>query len=473
MRIFRAVGAGLVGLAVLGSAVFAGASIYLQTDDITKSDTPISQDVMPPTTSTPSPTPIPTLEPYTARMHQLYGELPPRREELSFYYDRIGTLEQELMQGYTDPNIREELSWDDLMVKSNAFIRGVYVLGWAPEAYTTVDLDTMLDKIRDDFHANTVVYLATISNDGTKFIEDGASFQSLSYAVAKAKEHGLIPGIRLQINPSDAESARLGTNWRAAIGKYFDETQWAEWFANLKGIGTQYIDFAEQNDVPFMVMLDEMNTAQTRPEFALTLKDFERKYDGVMTYQPNFDHTIDLGLYISGTNSYSPARNQASARQGDRTPYDQAAAISQFVGADFEEDIGNFISSPFQQSLKTVFSGNRYSVLTETGSNNSNSAYPFGCLFPGGLVSEIPAFPNEQADYDATTATIFSYLASIGRVHGAIFYGMMGQPDEQLPCARDFKITPGSGEVLKKFFDDPFNFGIKYWHILADKGILQ
>ncbi|MEK6967093.1 MAG: hypothetical protein AABX51_00505 [Nanoarchaeota archaeon] len=476
MNIKKLVGAGVVAGLIGASSTFLGLQVYTQLDNVLGQSNNGISTVNIPSSQTPlitaSPTPKPTPHPYSTRLDQLFGNLPEYNTGLNYYYSRISELEQELLRGYTDPNIKEELAWDHLMVHTNAFVRGVYVLGWAPEAYTTVDLDTMLDKIRDDYHANTVVFLTTVENEGTQFFKTGPADNSLQYAVGKAREHGLVPGIRIQIDPTAAESARLGTNWRASIGEYFGEAEWAEWLRNLKNTGMDYVNFAHANNVPLLVMFDEMRVAQQRPEFAGLLKELEHSYDGVMTYQPNFDDTQDFGLFVNGTNSYSPARNQLAARRGDTTPFDQASAIRQFTGAEFEQSTGSFIPSPFQQTLSTIFTGKQYSLLTETGSNNSNSAYPFGCLFPGGLVETIPSFTDEQMNYYRTTATVFSKLANEGRVHGAIFWGVMGQPEQQLYCASDFRITPESGAVLKQFFDDPFHFGVEYWDIVAESGIL-
>ncbi|HLC60830.1 MAG TPA: hypothetical protein VJJ52_05345, partial [Candidatus Nanoarchaeia archaeon] len=86
------------------------------------------------------------------------------------------------------------------------------------------------------------------------------------------------------------------------------------------------------------------------------------------------------------------------------------------------------------------------------------------------VVSKVPHFIDEQANYLQTSMIAFSYLASKGRVNGFFVWTEVG--DISAPCAEDFRITPSSGKAIAAFFDDPFSYGAEYWPRIEAAGIV-
>lgn len=462
---------GLTGIFAIGTLT----SIHSQVSRIFQDGSPAQvrtiDTLIAPTfeqTITASPTSIPTPKPaptprneYVMRLEQLYGVANPAGDRLP-YFERASELEQIINQ---DPSVKEELAYDYLMMKTDGFVRGVYVVGWQPDSYTQIDLDGLLDKIKNEYHANTVIFLTTAYSEGTVINAGTPTQDALAFAVTKAREHGLIPGIRLQIDPTPLESANLPQGyWRNGIGLGFTPEQWNEWFVSLKQIGMEYVNFAHKFNVAYIGMFDEMTTAQQQPQFSVVLKELETAFDGVMVYQPNLDAINDPGLFVQGVNAYIPARSQREAIYWEDTRrYDQSIALDTYA-------VSGFSQAPnlFSTLVGQVFNGQRPAFMTEVGSNDLNSAYPYGC--DASVVSKVPHFIDEQANYLQTSMIAFSYLASKGRVNGFFVWTEVG--DISAPCAEDFRITPSSGKAIAAFFDDPFSYGAEYWPRIEAAGIV-
>ncbi|MCX7625365.1 MAG: hypothetical protein N2Z21_04060, partial [Candidatus Sumerlaeaceae bacterium] len=194
-------------------------------------------------------------------------------------------------------------------------IKGISYAAWWPGVYATRDADVALGKLAAtgarDVSIIVTAYQQTIDSTTIARGEASPTDDDVTHAIRVAHRLGLRvllkPHVDLSADPS---------HWRGEIGKNFNESQWAAWFASYEAFIRSYARLAAQENVERFCVGTELAATEGRAaQWRAIVAAVRSEFAGHLVYAANYPDAPALSWWdavdLIGVDAYYPLTSKS------------------------------------------------------------------------------------------------------------------------------------------------------------------